>query len=233
MKYLNFTPIDSVSAALTTTGQIIDLNQIIKVSVQVIAGAGTLGGSFKLEVSNDQPPNGYLLGNYQPTNWSALGSPTVLSSAGITLIPQQDMCYRFMRAVYTDTVAIVNTVVATADVGGDLNSTYFLINSPTVGYYAWVNVDSTGVDPAIAGRTGIPILISEDDTADDVGAAIRTAFGLVPAFTVTGATTTAILTNAVAGPAAVAVDGAVPTGFTITNNAPSSSITVNVMALSL
>lgn len=48
-----------------------------------------------------------------------------------------------------------------------LNNKYFYINSANnvIQYYVWYNVDSTGTDPAIGGKTGIEVDISSNDLA--------------------------------------------------------------------
>ena len=79
----------------------IDVSQRIKISAQVIVPSGTITGSLQLQVSNDRAPglNGF---GFVPTNWSNLGSAVALSTTGVNLIAQQDMCYAWLRAVFTD-----------------------------------------------------------------------------------------------------------------------------------
>lgn len=56
--------------------------------------------------------------------------------------------------------------VNTAASRPSLQSSYFNLNSTTTEYYVWFNVDSSGVDPAIAGKTGIEVaLVATDDMA--------------------------------------------------------------------
>src|SRR5262249_43520699 len=50
-------------------------------------------------------------------------------------------------------------VTFVGDSSGSLNSTYFTFNSAgdLYGFYVWFNINSAGVDPAPAGRTGIEV----------------------------------------------------------------------------
>lgn len=79
------------------------MNQIYKMSAQVIVGAGTASGSFQLQVSNDHSTGAQLFMNQTFTNWSNLGASIPITGISSTLIAEQDMCYKALRAVYTDT----------------------------------------------------------------------------------------------------------------------------------
>lgn len=111
----------------------------------------------------------------------------------------------------------VQTIVFKADSSGNLNSKYFLLNGPnnTDLYYVWFNINSAGVDPAIAGRTGIRVSGATNVTAATLGAAAVTAINAAASadFTATG-TTTVTLTNTAIGPFTAAVDGTAGTTFT-------------------
>lgn len=231
MRFLPYSPIASAAATGSTTSAPIDMSQIVKMSAQVVIGAGTATGSMQLQVSNDHSTGAQFFGNQTFTNWSNLGSPVAVTTSGVTLVAQQDMCYKALRAVYTDTFANVSTIVAVADVAGNLNNTYFLASSVTANYYFWFD-DGAGVDPAIAGRTGIHVVYTDNDTAATIGGLIRAA-AAGKGWTVTGATTTAILTNSVGGQTTIASDGAVPTHFTITNTQPTSTVSVNLACLGI
>ncbi len=233
MRFLTFSPISAALASASTTSAAVDMNQIIKMSAQVVAGSGTATGSLQLQVSNDQVPVDYQFSKAVFTNWSNLGSPVTVSAAGATLIAQQDMCYRALRAVYTDTFANISTITAVADVADSLNSSYFLASSVTANYYFWFS-SGTGVDPLIAGRTAIPVVYTTNDTAATIGGLIRAA-AAAKGWTVSGASAQAILTNSATGPTLPASDGAAPhaTGFTIANTQPTSNITVKLMCLGM
>lgn len=196
-------------------------------SGQIIVGAGTATGSLKLQVSNDQAVAGNLATNYAPANWSDLGAATSITTAGLTLISPVDMCYRWLRATYADNFFRINTVTTVADTAGSLNSKYFLFNSVTVAYYVWFD-NGAGVDPAIAGRTGVHVTYTNGDSANTIGGLLRAALGNPADYTVSGANNQAIITNDAVGASAAAVDGAAATGFTFAFTQPTASITVQV-----
>jgi hypothetical protein len=99
-------------------------------------------------------------------------------------------------------IAEVTRYIAEADVAGSLNNKYVLISSPTVSYYIWFNINGAGVDPAVAGRTGIEATAATDATAIAIADAMRSAITahapLVFSFDVAGSATINI-TNLVAG----------------------------------
>ncbi len=361
MRFLRFSPISAALSSATTTSAAIDMNQILKMSAQVIASAGTSTGSLQLQVSNDSAPVGNIFSDNTFTNWSNLGSPITVSAAGNQLIAQQDMCYRALRAVYTSTFSNVSTITAIADVGvfavtvvsvpatasatqadyavlsttsgakvalwldidaagtaptgaaylaagtkikvsiigggtaaqnglifktaldgvggytavdnGDgtvtatqtvfgavtapakhnandsgngsftfsgtvaghadaLAGRYILASSVTADYYFWFKVSGIGVDPMIAGRTGIEVDVTASDTAVTIGGLVRSA-AASKGWTVTGSNAVAILTNSATGPTLPAADGSPATGFTIANTQPTGSISVSLMCLGL
>jgi hypothetical protein len=96
----------------------------------------------------------------------------------------------------------------------NLQNKYFLINSPTVSYYAWLNVNGEGVDPAQAG-TPIEVAISAGATTSDIASAIATAVGALAAFDAVADTTNGyvFINTTVAGEATNA--GAGNSGFTL------------------
>lgn len=86
----------------TITSGPIDMNQILKMSAQVIVGTGTASGSFQLQVSNDHSTGAQLFMNQTFTHWSNLGAAITITGTSSTLIAEQDMCYKALRALYTD-----------------------------------------------------------------------------------------------------------------------------------
>lgn len=110
----------------------------------------------------------------------------------------------------------VTTVQCVADVSGSLNNKYFLISAGDGGsdYYVWFNVSGGGVDPALSGKTPIPVAISTNDTASTVATAVQTAVDAEADFGATVLTDTVTITNALGG---VTVDGSAGnSGFTVT-----------------
>jgi hypothetical protein len=117
-------------------------------------------------------------------------------------------------------------ITGVADVASSLNSTYFLLNTAAGGtqYYVWMNVSTAGVDPAVAGRTGIEVAFAAGSTNAQVATAVRNAIHAVSAAFSCSAVTTATftVTNVVIGPCVDATDGTAATGFTIANNTQGS-----------
>lgn len=108
--------------------------------------------------------------------------------------------------------------ISTCDLGtrtpAQLDGTYFTINSPTVAYYVWFNLDGAGVDPAVAGKTAIPVAITTGDTDDQMATAAAAAIDALAGFVSTATTTVITITNAVA---AAATDINVGTSVTTVN----------------
>lgn len=103
MKYLPCSLISNVVANATITSAPIDGSQLFKMSAQVIVGSGSAGGSLQMQISNDHATGAQFFQNQTFTNWSNLGSAVTITGTSSTLIAQQDMCYKAIRAVYTDT----------------------------------------------------------------------------------------------------------------------------------
>lgn len=116
MKFLPFSPINAVTASATVTSAAVDMSQIFKMSAQVVVAGGTATGSLQLQVSNDHSTGAQLFNNQTFTNWSNLGSPVAITTTGVNLIAQQDMCYKALRAVYTDTSSGTGTAKVTVQI---------------------------------------------------------------------------------------------------------------------
>jgi hypothetical protein len=73
--------------------------------------------------------------------------------------------------------AASTNVTCAADTAGNKNSTYWTFNSAgdLYGYYVWYNINSAGVDPAPAGRTGIEVDGATGATAATLATATITA----------------------------------------------------------
>ena len=90
-------------------------------------------------------------------------------------------------------------------------SSYFTLNAmdDTTEYYVWFNVDTLGVDPAIAGKTAIEVNITSGDTASVVTSAVLAAVAgpLAGDMTVTNPEVDQLVfTNLLDGPASDATD---------------------------
>lgn len=108
-----------------------------------------------------------------------------------------------------------------ADVSSSLNNKYFLFSNAKnlTKYYVWFDVGNTGVDPAVAGRTGIEVDIAANASASAVATAL--AADLLAITGIRGEVdgddpTVVYLTNVAVGESETVIDGAAPTGFTFT-----------------
>lgn len=110
----------------------------------------------------------------------------------------------------------ITTVACVADVGGSLGGTYFTLNAANdlVKYYVWFNVDDASTDPAPSGLVGIEVPIAEDDSDDDVAAALAAALDAVPDFGAAAVNEVVTVTNAADGVTSNAAD--VDSGVSIT-----------------
>ncbi len=82
-----------------------------------------------------------------------------------------------------------------------------------------MNVNSEGVDPAIAGKTGVEIVLATDATANDVADAVAAALDALATFAAPNPAANVItVTNSNAGPFVPAVD--VNAGFVFAVTAP-------------
>lgn len=117
----------------------------------------------------------------------------------------------------------VTSITTVADVAGSLNSKYFTFKTAADAhkYYVWYNINAAGVDPAVANHTGIEVAGATNATASTLGGATRTAISNSAAggfVTVTGTTSSVVITNQSTGTSTAAADGAAATGFTITTS---------------
>lgn len=104
-------------------------------------------------------------------------------------------------------------VTTVADVAGNLGGKHFLLDTPSVAYYVWIDVDNTSVDPAPASRVGIEVDITSGATADAVASAIQSAVDAVVGLDASVSTNVVTITNAAVGDVTDTLD--VDTGFTI------------------
>ncbi len=110
-----------------------------------------------------------------------------------------------------------------------LNSEYFFINDSiadgAAAYYVWFDT-GTGVDPALAGKTGIQVVIAPGDSAANVSAALQAALaGSALAATAVDLTGAVQVTNTSGGPYTPASDHNTAFTFAITGG---GSGTINV-----
>lgn len=116
--------------------------------------------------------------------------------------------------------AEASDVTLVADVAGSLNSTYWTFGTAgdQVLYYVWYNINGAGVDPAVAGRTGIMVAGATGASATTLATATRAAINassavLLGYVVVSGATTHVIVTNQQPGNSTDAANGTASPGF--------------------
>lgn len=239
MRNLNYSALTGQDS-LSINGTQFDSNQWVSASFHAYFGDTQATGTFKLQASNDTGAQGSGYATPQDgftvTNWVDIpGKSAVIASGSAALLTIEQVSYRWVRAAWTNTGTGVQTVVVTGDTSGSLNSKYFLLNSANggTGYYVWFNVSSGGVDPAIAGRTGVQVAIATNDTAATVGTALQVTVDALTNFIATG-TTTVTITNSASGPFTPISDGTAPTGFTFAvTGGGSTTINVNLSVLSV
>lgn len=88
----------------------------------------------------------------------------------------------------------ITQIVCRADNNGDLAGTYFTISSPDVRYYVWYNTGSTTA-PQVPNSVSLPVVISENDTAQQIADATATAINGEIYFTATANDDTITVTN--------------------------------------
>lgn len=115
MHFVNPSLINNLVASASISSSPVDMNQVVKFSVQASVGTGTVNGSLQIQVSNDPCSIGNLYQDFTPTNWSNLGSAVAIAASGVFLIAQQDSCYRSLRAVFTDASGGTSTAKITVN----------------------------------------------------------------------------------------------------------------------
>lgn len=110
MFFVNETIINTNGTA-NASSSAINASQTFKASLQAVT-TGTVVGTIKIQGSNDVPPSGVQYMGFTPTNWSDLGTATNITTGGGTwLVAQQDICYMWLRAVFTFTSGTGTLVV--------------------------------------------------------------------------------------------------------------------------
>ena len=119
--------------------------------------------------------------------------------------------------VSANPVAEIQTVTTVADVAGSLNSTFFLLSDAgnAHNYYVWNNINSAGVDPAVAGRVGIQVASATGASANTIATNTRAAINAVSGISIvaSGATNQVILTNSFPGTVTAAANGTASPGY--------------------
>ena len=126
-------------------------------------------------------------------------------------------------------VAEISTIVSVEDTAGSLNNTSIYLSSPTTDYYIWFNINSAGTDPAITGRTAIPVLGATNVSANDLATAITAAVDALADFGAGATTATTTITNATTGACTAIAD--VDTTWTV--DTTTSGVTADAGGLTL
>lgn len=84
---------------------------------------------------------------------------------------------------YGEDVSQIESITCSADVAGSLNNKYFLFFVGLIGHYVWLNVNSAGTDPAIAGYTGHEVDLATGATANAVATAIEAVMDAISGIT--------------------------------------------------
>jgi hypothetical protein len=116
-------------------------------------------------------------------------------------------------------IAQIETVTTTADTAGSLNNNYFDLYSANGNeYYVWLNVNSAGTDPAVAGKTGIQVPLATGATAPTVATAIAAQINVVASsyFTASALGNIVTINHVIAGVATPAFDINTPFTFAVT-----------------
>jgi len=118
------------------------------------------------------------------------------------------------NAIWGENVYQVQKITTRADVAKDLNNDYFVAYTPSnVKHYFWFNVNSEGVDPAIAGATAHEVVVATGATADAVAVALEAVIDAVSGFDCTVSSNVITVTNSDYGYASFMHEG-VGTSFT-------------------
>ena len=86
---------------------------ILRASVQVVISGAVVNGTMQLQISNDIPV-GANKNQFQPTNWSLIGSAVTLTATGAYLIPYIETSYEYISLKFVDSSAGAATGVVSA-----------------------------------------------------------------------------------------------------------------------
>src|ERR1051326_4982637 len=103
MRFLN-DPLFNATSQTSKNSDALDSSQMEAASVQVYFSDAAAAGTLKVQVSNDHWGAGNLPEPFTPTHWNDLSGASVTVAAGATsLIPRFDVCYQWIRLVWTST----------------------------------------------------------------------------------------------------------------------------------
>ena len=148
-----------------------------------------------------------------------------------------------LTVVGTSTVAQI-VDITTVQASSIPQSSYFLLNSPSTGYYVWYNKDGGGTDPGLNPpsdlfipqgsaklRTGVQIAVSSGDSSIVVASTTAGVLTALSEFTSTSGGAVITIVNVDKGVADAPSDGSVSTGFgPFTVTTPGNSPTLGWVA---
>lgn len=102
MRQLNLPVISAADASANQNSSVIDAYNLFRASALATFSSATLNGTVVLQGSNDISTANNLAVDQTPTNWVTIPntSQTVTSGAAV-LIPSTEICYRWIRVVWT------------------------------------------------------------------------------------------------------------------------------------
>lgn len=102
MRSLNYTIMNATNAASTANSSIVDCYNLVSISAIASYSSDTLAGSLKFQASNDISTANNLAVDQTPSVWVDIpnASATVVAGASV-IIPKIDLCYRWVRLVWT------------------------------------------------------------------------------------------------------------------------------------
>ena len=98
MRSFNEAVLNAADASVNQNSVIVESQNLHLASCHVIS-TGTAVGTVKLQASNDEPMTGLPPANFVDIS----GASVSVTAAGQFLIPKLDICYKYVRAVYTAT----------------------------------------------------------------------------------------------------------------------------------
>jgi len=115
----------------------------------------------------------------------------------------------FTMALGSDVVASATAEITAITCEAAVNNKYWYLNSLTVDYYVWYNVNDAGVDPAITGKTPIVVVLTTEQAAvpADVATGTAAAITALSDFGAVSADAVVTVTNADKGAVEDAKDG--------------------------
>lgn len=108
----------SANDTASHNGAAVDSNQLVSASFQAIFGDSSANGTVKIQASNDiyNARYNYPEGTFTPTNWVDIPSATATVTSGASvIITITNMCYRWIRVVYTRSSGGSTTIIVNMD----------------------------------------------------------------------------------------------------------------------